>query len=376
MLQYRSRRIAVLVGALMTSLALTACGSGDTTGEIGAEGSDSSSLTTVSFGVGDPQLQVGTAPYTSVPEVMGYWEDNGLDVDVQGTAGAVASVQGLSTGIFDIVNGGSSAFYDAAATDPNLRVISLGAENVWKIAVPPDSPITDIEDLRGKTIGAQSQSSSSYLFGRAALASSGLDPDADVEWLVVGVGAQAAQALQSGDIDAYASYDGPLGVVGSLSGAPLRALDSPLDELTGTLGLATTATYLEENRETVLAFLRAYNEGKIFADENPAAAIQIHWQQYPAQAPKDVPIEQAVEETLPIVTDRWAADAAPGSEGLVGYLDPAALKDSADFFFEHGLIENPIDLEQISAMDAAKEAATSFDEEAAIADAEEWQPAS
>lgn len=370
MCSFRSRKIVVLVGALTASLAITACGSADTT-----DSGDASGLSTVSFGVGDPQLQVGTAPYTSVPEQMGYWENNGLDVEVQGTAGAVASVQGLSTGVFDIVNGGSSAFYDAAATDPNIRVISLGAENVWKIGVPPDSPITEIEDLRGKTIGAQSQSSSSYLFGRAALASSGLDPDADVNFLVVGVGAQAVQALESGDIDAYASYDGPLGVVGSLFGEPLRTLESPLDELTGTLGLATTATYLEENRETVLAFLRAYNEGKIFANENPAAAIQIHWQQYPAQAPKDAPIEQAVEETLPIVTDRWRADAAPGSEGLVGYLDPSELEESAAFFFENGLIENPIDTEQVSGMDAAKEAATSFDEESAVADADEWQPA-
>lgn len=357
----------VLLAAAVGALLLTACANG-------SGGEDGSGGTTVRFGVGDPQLQVGTAPYTSTPEQMGYWKDHGLNVESQGTEGAVASVQGLLTGNFDIVNGGSTAFYEAAAKDPSIRIISLGADNIWKISVPPDSPIKTIDDLKGTTIGAQSKSSSSYLFGRAALSSSGLDPDDDVKWLAVGVGAQAAQALRSGQIDAYASYEGPLGVVGSVYGKQLRPLESPLDQLTGTLGLATTADYLKENEDTVVAFLEAYNEGKVFADENPRASIQLHWKEYPAQAPKDQSTKAAVDETLPIVEERWAIDAAPGTDDLVGYLDEQSMQESVDFFRKYGLLENEIDVDQVSAMNVARRAAESFDKDTAIRDAKQWKP--
>ncbi len=357
------RKNALVTGALLAGLAaLAACGGGSDT-ESGV----------VRFGVGDPQLQVGTAPYTSVPQEMGYFEDHGIDVKIQGTEGAVASVQGLLTGNFDIVNGGSTAFYQAAAKDDRIKVISLGADNVWRTVVPEDSDIQTIDDLAGKTVGSQSKSSASYLFGRAALSSSGIDPEKDVKWLEVGIGAQAAQALQAGQVDAYATYDGPLGVVEQLYGEPLRPLASPLDDLSGTLGIATTTEFLEEHPEEVAAFLRAFNEGKVFADANPEAAIRMHWKAYPSQAPKGDE-DQAIQDTLPIVETRWAADAAPGSDGLIGYLDEKTLEDSIAFFVEHGLIDQAVPVEQIDGMDVTKEAAEDLDTDEIVKQAEEWTP--
>lgn len=351
---------------LTTTVALAGCGGG---GQSSSSGDD-----TIQFGVGDPQLQVGTAPYTSVPEEMGYFKDRGLTVDTQGTKGAVASVQGLLTGNFDIVNGGSTAFYQAAAKDDRIRVISLGADNIWHIAVPHKSDIKSVDDLKGKRIGSQSKSSASYFFGRSTLSSSGVDPDKDVKWLEVGVGAQAADALSSGKIEGYASYDGPLGVVDGLYDGKLRSLPSPVDDLSGTLGLATTKEFLEENPEKVQSFLEAFNDGKTFADANPSAAIQLHWKAYPAQAPKTGKLEQNVEDTMPVVQDRWKADAAPGTDGLVGYLSDAELKKSISFFAEHGLIDQEVSVEDVSGMATAKKAAEELDQPAIEKQAKAWKP--
>jgi energy-coupling factor transporter ATP-binding protein EcfA2 len=58
------------------------------------------------------------------------------------------------------------------------------------IAVPADSPINTIRDLKGKTIGVTSIASGGNLVGRALAAEAGFDPDKDVSIVVADEGAQ------------------------------------------------------------------------------------------------------------------------------------------------------------------------------------------
>ncbi|HEY3688555.1 MAG TPA: ABC transporter substrate-binding protein [Streptosporangiaceae bacterium] len=342
------RRYALSSAALagLVGLLATGCGGG---------GSDAKSNEIV-FGIGDPQLQIGTAPYTSVLDTMGYCKKAGLSLKEQPTQGAVASLQALLTGQVNVVNGGSSAFYQVAAKHPEVRVISLGVGNIWHTYVPDSSPITTLKQLKGKTVGAQSLSSASYLFGRAGMSAGGMNPDSDVKWLSVGVGAQAANAMKKHDIDAYASYEGPSGVMQQLLGEKMRPLPSALDQLPGTIGLATTKKFLADHRDEVVKFLKCYNQGQLFGATNPTAALKIHWKAHPDQKPNGLSEKEAIKQSLPIVADRYKSDARTSGGNPPGYMDTATVQRSIDFFLKTGLIKQKVSAGDVVDLSAAKDA--------------------
>jgi NitT/TauT family transport system substrate-binding protein len=327
----------------------------------------------ITFAMGAPVLIDSTAPYASVPTALNYWKSEGLNVNLQPTQGATASMQLLLAGKADITNGGSSSFYQAAVQSPEIRVISLQTRNIWQVTVPEDSPIKTIPELKGKTIGVQSLSSASYLFGRAAVAASGLDADADVKWLAVGVGNQAAQALQSGTVAAYASYDGPSGVVGSLLHKKMINLPTPLDAIQGLGGIATTEKFLREHRDIVIKFLRGVNKGALFAATNPAAALQIQWKAYPEQKPKDMSTEEAIKAAMVGVESRFQSNGEPGASGLLGDVPMAEIQKSIDFMLKYGIIKTRLDANKVADMSVSADA-NKFDAEAIKKQARDWKP--
>jgi NitT/TauT family transport system substrate-binding protein len=73
------------------------------------------------------------------------------------------------------------------------------------IAVPADSPIHKLTDLKGKTIGVTNMASAGVIIARALAAASGLNPDTDINLVVAGEGAQPAALLRSKQVDALAS---------------------------------------------------------------------------------------------------------------------------------------------------------------------------
>lgn len=327
----------------------------------------------ITFAIGAPVLIDSTAPYASVPLAMGYWKQLGLTVKPQPTQGATASMQLLLAGRAQISNGGSSSFYQAATQAPEVRVVNLQTKNIWQVTVPASSPIKSIPELKGKTIGAQSFSSASYLFGRAAVAASGLNPDRDVHWLAVGVGSQAAQALRSGAIAAYATYDGPSGVVGSILGTKMVNLPTPLDKVPGLGGYATTAKFLKEHRDTVVKFLIGVNEGAVFAATNPAAALQIQWKAYPEQKPRGMSTEEAITATLPSVQTRFESGAEPGASGLIGDVSMGDIQKSIDFMAENGILKQKLDAAAVADMSLSA-GANKFDANAIREQARDWKP--
>lgn len=360
------RRIGVLAATLALTTTLAACGSDDSSGEGGED---------VVFAIGAPVLIDSTAPYATVPAAMGYWDsaESGVNVEPQPTEGATAAMQLVLAGSADISNGGTSSMYQSAVDNPEVRIVSLQATNVWKIDVVEGSEITEISQLEGQKIGVQSLSSASYLFGRAAVAASGLDPDTDVEWLAIGVGSQAAQALESDTVAAYATYTGPNAVVASILDKPLIDLPTPLDEIPGLMGIATTQDFLENNRETVVDFLAGYYKGLVFGAENPGAALQIHWEAYPEQKPSGS-VEEALASAVPTVEERFVYSAEPGPNGVIGEVSMEDAQKAIDFMYENGIIKEQLNAEDIVDLSPSAEAAEKYDIDAVKQEAADWTP--
>jgi sulfonate transport system substrate-binding protein len=121
-------------------------------------------------------------------------------VTFQNTTQATAAVQ---SGSADLVTQGQAPAILARAGGGTLRVIAAGQnpDSTW-VLTPKDSSITDITELKGKTVGAGfgTNFEQGFLWG---LQDAGVDPrDVKLTNIVVNTG---EAALQKGAVDAFAT---------------------------------------------------------------------------------------------------------------------------------------------------------------------------
>jgi NitT/TauT family transport system substrate-binding protein len=301
------------------------------------------------FATSDPAMSVSSAPYTSLQETLGLVKrEAGVDMTVQATAGATAAAQAVSSGNAFYNWGGMSSLIVAAQQDPNLVIISFERNNSFRIVVPASSPIATVADLKGKMIGSQSFGSAAYLFGRAVIAAGGLDPDRDVHWLPIGVGAQAASALRGNMVAAYAGYDSPDAVISILLHEDLRELPSPLNDLPGMSGIIVRRDSVEKYPQIVAGVCRAFYTALVFAAANPVQTVLNHWRVFPDQRPSNIPPAEAQANAVTMLTKRLDPLAHPGADGLFGYQTMATMQHTADELFKAGLVKVRPEMEKLS----------------------------
>ncbi len=145
----------------------------------------------------------------TIAERLGYFKDEGLNVEIPDFPGGAKSLQALIGGSADIVAGGFdhtihmqtmaqklSAFV-ALSTNPT---ISFG------VAKAKAANYTWHKDLKGMKVGVTAPGSSSHMMLNHLLASVNLKPD-DVAVIGVGTGPQAVAAMRSGQIDALVNVE-------------------------------------------------------------------------------------------------------------------------------------------------------------------------
>ncbi len=157
-----------------------------------------------------PAPDVAQASHSSVPLALGYWKDAGLDVDVQPTSGSTAAAQLVLAG---------SAHFTMGTVEPLVigrqkggRLVAVynhTREGIYTIAVPADSPITSLKQLKGQSLGVLSLGSGAVPFAKAVLRAEGFDPEKDVSWVPIGQGAQATHAVLQKRVEALASSRAP-----------------------------------------------------------------------------------------------------------------------------------------------------------------------
>jgi NitT/TauT family transport system substrate-binding protein len=97
--------------------------------------------------------------------------------------------------------------------------------NIYGIAVPVDSPVHKMTDLKGKTIGVISMGSAGVQIAKALAATSGMDPNSDINVVVAGEGAQTAAMVRGKQVDALSQFDTQYAMVEN-AGVKLRVLDT------------------------------------------------------------------------------------------------------------------------------------------------------
>lgn len=317
----------------------------------------------VTYAVTTTNISVGHAAQSSIPVTAGFWKEQGLDVDVIGIKGATAGIQQVASGQVDFATVGPEALLIARSKGVKVKGVYIFARKpIYRIVALPDSGIKTVEDLKGKTIGVPNMSVGSVPFTKAALKTAKLDPESDVKWLAVGLGATAANAFRQKDVDAYAAWDT---AVASLENGGMKfAYVTPpwADKTMGNLMIATEDT-IKEKPELVAKVARGIAMGSIFGLHNPDGSIRNHWKVYPETKPQEMK-EDSLDKARHIFNSRFEL-LKPEEGQKWGENIPGQWKFTADMAIGENLIPADFDVEAAYTNDLVEEI-NKFDEKAVI----------
>ncbi len=378
-----------IVFVLVACAGLSSCSQGRPKGgadetansSVSRDGGGAKELVTVRHAVGLPSLTLATAPFSAVGPELGYFSKYGIRVKGTPTKGAGESLQLLAGGGAETAEGGTSAGFAFIEKNPDMRILLSSVKNIYEIVVPTTSSVHNIKDLKGETIGVLSVGSASHRFAEAVVENAGLDPKTDVHWLPVGVGTQVAAAFESGDIAAFASYNGGVGPVENILGKSLRPVPSILDDLPSSYAVYTTKKFINQDPKVVVDYLSGLYSSYIFCVTNPEAAVRIFWKKFPDQKPPGEDESKAAQVWARAMLPYWEgvlpkAFLPPNNEGEFGIVPVKSVQATADFMSKYGLIDKSIDVRQYVDFDLVKKAVSQVDAKSVIKQAREWSSSS
>jgi len=145
----------------------------------------------------------------TVAEQLGYFKDEGLQVEISDFAGGAKALQAMVGGSADVVSGAYEHTINMQAKNqPIVAFVLQGRAPQIVLAVSNKTMpnYKSVADLKGKKIGVTAPGSSTSIMASFVLAKAGLKPT-DVSFIGVGASAGALSALRSGQIDAIANLD-------------------------------------------------------------------------------------------------------------------------------------------------------------------------
>ncbi len=294
-----------------------------------------------------PAPNVAEAAHSSVPMALGYWKQAGIDVEVRPTNGSTTAVQLVIAGTAD---------FTMATVEPlvigrqkGAKIVSVynhTREGIYTIAVPADSPITSLKQLKGKSIGVLSLGSGAVPFAKAVLKGEGFDPEKDVSWVPIGIGAQSVHAIKSGQIDAIAYWDWGYALMENF-GAKFRHFSSDFTRSLLSLALVGNEDFIKAHPDATAALAQGIAKGALFTITNPEAAVRIHWSVYPASKPAGMPEDRALAEAVHVVKARADKYRIEGrAVPKWGAYTAAEWTQTQDFLFGAGMIPKKVDVSQ------------------------------
>ena len=298
-------------------------------------------LSTVRVGNCAPALTAGQAPFALAIK-RGWFAEEGIEVKLVGLPGSSDCVKNVATGAIP---------FAVAAVEPQAaaRVQGVKAKtfytayqrNIFGLAVPADSPIQKVADLRGKTIGIPGLGGG-MLFTKALIAAAGMNPESDVKIVVTGGGPHTAAMVRGKQVDALCHFDTQFAAIEN-AGIKLRMLDTPeIDRFPGNGFFALEET-LKTRRREAIALARAYAKGTVFSINNPEAAVRILYEVFPETRPPGKNEAAAVEDDTRVLLARipnWQLERAGVKRW--GESSEAAYEGYLEFLLKWGVINERV----------------------------------
>ena len=145
----------------------------------------------------------------TIAEELGYFNAEGLNVNIVDFAGGARALQAVVGGSADVVSGAFEHTVNMQFKGQPMRAFVLqGLAPQIVLGVNPKTMpnFKSIADLKGKKIGVTAPGSSTHIMLNFVLAKAGLKPS-DVSVIGVGASNGAVAAMRSGQIDAISNLD-------------------------------------------------------------------------------------------------------------------------------------------------------------------------
>jgi NitT/TauT family transport system substrate-binding protein len=252
-----------------------------------------------------PQITAAFAYSSSLPVYLGYFKEEGLEVEVNPMPGAAAAMQLVVGGRADFAIGNPSGAMIAIQKGADVRFYYTSIRgDIFGLALPSESGMKTLADLKGKTIGVSSFASGGTNYAKGLMKTIGLESGKDYNLVEVGVGARAAGAYRSKQIDAFSLWDEAY-VTLQQSGIPFsNIIHDPRADGHAVGSIVAKNADFTGRRKTLIGVGRAIAKAQLFQYTNPEAAIRIHWKVYPQTAPRDGITDAAVKRELNVLAVR------------------------------------------------------------------------
>ena len=216
--------------------------------------------------VSGPPAQIYFLPVV-LAKYLGYFDDAGVDVELQHFNSGSRALQAVVGGSADIVAGAYENTVRMQAKGQTMQSFVLFGrypQNVLGIAKADAASYKSPADLKGKKVGITGPGSATQTFLNLILASAGLQPS-DVTTIAVGAGATAVAGMKrSGELNAISNLDLAITEL-SMSGDITVVVDSRTEAGTKAVyggdyasgSLYAPADFVTKNPETAQAIANA-----------------------------------------------------------------------------------------------------------------------
>jgi NitT/TauT family transport system substrate-binding protein len=151
-------------------------------------------LRTIRIGWCAKTITSAASPY-AIATKLGWFAKAGIKIDLIPLPGSTDCVKFVAT---------RDLLFSLPSIEPVAIIRTQGVKmknfytayqgNIYGVAVPVDSPIKTLADMKGKRIGVTSMASASVIVTRALLSQQGLDPNRDASIIVAGDSLSTHQA--------------------------------------------------------------------------------------------------------------------------------------------------------------------------------------
>jgi len=281
-------------------------------------------------------------------QTLGFYKEEGLNVMFVTTKDGPVAFQGMHAGNADLT---------MLSTEPVLRAQAMGLKSTIIMSFLTNKPymfvgapsITNVQQLKGKTVFAGAPGSAPHSFVLSILAKVGMK-DTDVRWAQMEYGASLA-ALENGHIDASVTKSTKKREFAAIGGNILVDVSDPAkhQEIYGTARYESTVVtgtkkFVSENPETIQKFANAVVRAMLWINQNSNETI----------AEKALPMFQAGN------VNAYTVGYLRPSLSIDGIITPEGHKTIVSFCKKEGIIDRDIPYDEINDMTFVKKAYEQF----------------
>ncbi len=276
----------------------------------------------------------------TVTERLGYFREQGLEVEISDFPGGARALQALIGGSADVVTGSfDHTIQMQGKNQPIVATVQLGQFPGYVLAVlaAKGERYKDPKDLKGMKIGITAPGSGTHLMVQHFMTKHGLRTD-DASFIGVGASASAVAAVQRGEIDAIVNVDPVISLLESQGLIKVIADTRTLDGTRQVFGgpypaavLYTPRAFIEKNPRTTQALVNAFVRGLKWVASHSAEEIAGLMPEEYALGNKPLYLK-AIKSSLPMFSPdgRFTREGAETAYAVLKAFDPDVRNASID----------------------------------------------